>query len=76
MPTIKVYHFICPTAGAPAPANRLATREAIETLPGAIRLLCTGIGVDPAAVENGFLREDYDWTVSAGEPRCGARPRK
>lgn len=42
-------------------ANSLATREAIEALPGAARILCTGVGVDPAAVENGFLRADYDW---------------
>lgn len=61
MSTVTVYHFTCSTGGAPAVASRLATREAIEALPGAERILCTGVGVDPAAVENGFLRADYDW---------------
>jgi hypothetical protein len=60
--TVTVYHFTCSTGGSPATTNRLATREAIEALPGAARILCTGIGVDPTAVENGFLRADYDWT--------------
>ena len=59
--TITVYDFSCSTGGDPAMANSLATREAIEALPGAARILCTGVGVDPAAVENGFLRADYDW---------------
>lgn len=69
--TITVYHFTCSTGGDPAAAGRLATREAIAALPGATRILCTGVGVDPAAVENGFLRADHDWT-SGGEPFSGA----
>lgn len=58
--TITVFHFTCSTGDAAA-SNRMATREAIESLPGATRILCTGVGVDPTAVENGFLRADYDW---------------
>jgi len=74
MSTVTVYHFTSPTGGAPAAANRLATREAIEALPGAERILCTGIAVDAAAVENGFLRADYDWTESRGEPASDPGP--
>lgn len=74
MLTVTVYHFTCPTGGAPASANRLATREAIEALPGAERILCTGIAVNADAVENGFLRADYDWTESGGESASDSRP--
>lgn len=68
MSTVTVYHFTRPTSGAPASANRLATREAIEALPGAERLPCTGIAVRATAVENGFLSADYDWTEGDGQP--------
>jgi hypothetical protein len=59
--TITVYHFTCSTRSGAAAPNRMATREAIEALPSAARILCTGVGVDLTAVENGFLRADYDW---------------
>jgi hypothetical protein len=65
MPTVTVYHFTCPTA---AGMNRLATREAIEALPGAERILCTGVEVDAVWVKNGFLSVDYDWTQGGGAP--------
>jgi|EndMetStandDraft_9_1072997.scaffolds.fasta_scaffold332405_2 hypothetical protein len=74
MSKVTVYHFTCTTGGASAAANRLATREAIEALAGAERILCTGIAVDAAAVENGFLRADYDWTEGGGEPASNPDP--
>lgn len=74
MSTVTVYHFTCPASGAPVAANRLATREAIEALPGAERILCTGIAVSAAAVENGFLRADYAWTETLGEPATDPDP--
>jgi hypothetical protein len=74
MSTVTVYHFTCPTGVTPVGANRLATREAIEALLGAERILCTGIAVDAAAVENGFLRTDYDWTERHGAPASDPGP--
>ena len=59
MSTITVHHFTCSTRGVRAVSSRLATREAIEALPGAAPILRTGVAVDPAAVDNGFLRADY-----------------
>ncbi|MFT4935338.1 MAG: hypothetical protein ACI9LT_002035 [Pseudoalteromonas distincta] len=73
MSTVTVYHSICLAGGAPASANRLATREAIEALPGAERMLCTGIAVGATTVENGFLRADYDWTEGS-EPASDPKP--
>lgn len=74
MSTVTVYHFTCPAGGAPTSANRLATREAIEALAGAERILCTGIAVSATAVENGFLSAEYDWTEGAGEPASDLKP--